>query len=450
MSSMNGRRRRYRSRLLGLFAATVLLASACGQEDAPEAGSTNESEQEREQTGDSSAGVPPDSDPSAYAEALEDEEPTQLRWGGLLGGPDHPAYGPMQDYADSLEERSGGALTFDMDYGTARVPLAESAPAMTDGRQDLGLHVPEIEPERWPIFSAVSQTLFLSPTDPVVGRLVSMAALVEFGQTFEALQAEFEGNGLFGMYPMLSVVPESRMYCAVDNPLQAPEDFQGLQVGTSAGATASALEELGATPVNIATLEVFEGLERGVIDCSVNPPGTTITVQGLGEPSELFAYGDERDLPDVTAAFSFSAETWEDLPLPAQQLIWDTQPELLEIVFRGGIEASADAMQAFHDGNAEFVQYGQEVEDALAAMQNAALEDLPGELEELGVEDAEDAVDDYQALIDKWERIVTEDLGIEPVAWEDLPAAVAGGLEIDFQAYVDALYEEILLERRPS
>lgn len=446
-----------RLRLVAASAAVVLLATACGgsgSEDSgaqPESGS-EESEGDESEAEESAAGVPPDASDEEYAAALEDEEPVELRLGGLPEGEGDPTTETDREWTDRVEELSGGYFSFDFDYGMARVPLNESAAAMNDGRQDLGMHVPSYEPDRWPVHTALNNTFLWGNFDPIVGKLVSVGVFTEMGFEFDALREEFRNHGLFALYPMWNPDYQAATYCTSDQDFASPDALSGLQTRVAAGHIGEVVGAMGMTPVSMNTSELFEAIERGVVDCATNPINSTVFRLGLDTNSEVMGYGtDSVDLPLNAVAFSFSLDKWEALPLAARQVIFDTQAHRLETRYRGAFESRRQAVASMEENGVEFRQFGDETIEAIEQHREDKRPELIENLEAAGFDDGEAVLDRYIELVEKWEGIVVDDLGYEEVDWEDFTSTFSEGMpELDLEPFAQRVYEEVLVDQRPT
>ncbi|MCM3759871.1 TRAP transporter substrate-binding protein [Alkalihalobacillus oceani] len=102
-----------------------------------------------------------------------------------------------------------------------------------------------------------------------------------------------------------------------DKPVRTPEDLKGLRIRTPSPAGNRLLELVGATPVNIPMGDVYEGMQRGVIDGALAPASVIVNFQ-LSDVTKYITKGDF-----WTQSFYgvFNPDTWERLSAEDQEII---------------------------------------------------------------------------------------------------------------------------------
>jgi TRAP-type C4-dicarboxylate transport system substrate-binding protein len=98
------------------------------------------------------------------------------------------------------------------------------------------------------------------------------------------LEQDFLKNGV---RPVSTLLLPSYQFFTDEKKLTVPEDFKGLQVRSTGGLFNSTLQEIGATPISLAVSEVFEAMDRGIIDV-IHFNASSIISNGL---NELVNYG---------------------------------------------------------------------------------------------------------------------------------------------------------------
>lgn len=371
-----------------------------------------------------------------YRAAFADIEPISIKF-QVSGPAGDPANVAKEAYRDAVEEWSDGKITFEMGYSNAFVPNAlEWANGLADGRIDLVYFVPYLAPEVFPALSDLASASFLDGNQPT-STLVSSAWLTEVTHSLPIYQEEAAASGVH-LLPAPPTFNVSGYFCA--DPITSLSGFEGLQVAAAGRGQFAQLEALGATPVSMSFTELYEGLQRGVIDCVANAQSALATLGAVEMVPNLTADPDS-GLSNSLVLTAFSKDTWESLPLVAQQLLYDR----IDVLLRA--EPAAQSVR-----NVEWVEtvlaagggVTELSDDARAVLADANAQ-LLDELDGRGVD-----TDAFLAARDRWFDIVNREL------YPDLPASletflVEGGYtDVDLTPFTDALYERVLEEHRPG
>lgn len=349
----------------------------------------------------------------------------------------------MELYLVAGEEWSDGKITFETSYSNAVAPPAEIDDALVDGHLDLGLVLPIYEPSEYPANAALMEVSVLSDHSPVTGTLQHNAWPNELAFDTPEVLAEFEDNEMKLMLPFYTSGSNALLCSEPRNDLAAIKGAQVSVGGASVGEQAAAL---GASPVSVQYTERFESLERGVIDCSM----TSMNVAGLAgiiDAAPHVAIDPEAGIALSPGAMAMSASPWESLPLVAQQLLWDR----LDIFVKGNVvdkiwASLAEASTAVADAGGSFSPLDTEARHALEAVNRELLEDVA---DSGAVEDGVDFVERAETASEKWRNLMT-DLGYEDEVDYNGFGTWYTEDKVETQEYVETLFEEILLPRRPS
>ncbi|MFD6892952.1 C4-dicarboxylate ABC transporter substrate-binding protein [Rhodococcus sp. NPDC060086] len=376
-----------------------------------------------------------------YIAAFENLDPIQLYT--QSPAPQGSATGvPVEKYLDRITEWSGGKITFDVAYSNAVAPPAEIDNALMDGRLDLAHVIPQYEPSEYPATTALIDSSFASLQTPVLGPLQSNAWANDVAFATPEIVAEYEDKGLKLLLPAYNS-GSNGLFCATERRDLA--STRGAQVTASGLAINAEVASLGATPVSIAYTELFEALERGIADCSVT--SFTVGMLGgfLGQTPQVVID------PDAGVAvgwggMAMSAGAWEELPLVAQQLIWDS----LAVYVQSNIEDkilpnTADGMKEVLAANGTVGPYADDARAALAA-ENERL--LDAQRTNAAFDDGDAFVDRIGTSTEKWTSTLSE-LGYEDVSYDEF-ATWYSPEALDLDDYSAKVYEEIFLPHRPA
>ncbi|MBM9465580.1 TRAP transporter substrate-binding protein DctP [Aeromicrobium sp. YIM 150415] len=375
-----------------------------------------------------------------YAEALADVDPITITAqspspkGSLTGA-------KFEGYMQAVEEWSDGKISFDIAYSNAIAPPQEIDNALNDGRLDLGSVVPAYEREEFPASAHLAEATFAGGQGAFLGLLESNAWWMDVGYATDEIFEEFEEAGATVLVPAFN---SGLIALNCGGPVDSLDDFAGLQVITGTATQADTLGQLGASGVSMAYPEIYEALQRGVADCSMN----SLLVSVLGGFTDLTPHA----IIDSGAGFgsgpgtwAFSTAAWESYPLVVQQLLFDRIDAFIESNLESVWQTISEAVGAMQDAGGGITEYPAEVRDAIAEINEARMESLR---DTDAVADGDAWIDDLNASIESWDDTLVELYG-EEIAYDDFPAEWSPG-ETDLQPYIDAIFDEVLLDHRPS
>jgi TRAP-type C4-dicarboxylate transport system substrate-binding protein len=348
----------------------------------------------------------------------------------------------FEGYMDAVEEWSGGKITFDVAFANAVAPPLEVDNALADGRLDLGSVVPSFEPQEYPANAAFGAATQQGPNGPFAGTLIANTWWLDVAYNTPEMFQEGEDHGFHIIQPAFNSGLITLM-CA--EPKTSLADLKGSTVIVGNQSQAKAVENFGGSPVSMAYPEIFEALQRGVADCSLN----SLLVAELG--------GFTSEVPNVVSdpdagfgsgagAWAFSSAAWESYPLEVQQLLFDKLDAFMVSNFESiwtTIEGVVDDATA---ANGSFSEFDDDAQKNVQATNKTILDGLRTNP---ALSDGEGFVDNVQSAVDKWTTTITEDLGYEEVPYEKFSDFYSPG-EVDLDALTKTVFEEILLEHRPS
>lgn len=376
-----------------------------------------------------------------YAAALAEIDPITIQAqspspkGSLTGA-------KFEGYMEAVEEWSGGKITFDIAYSNAIAQPTEVDDALRDGRLDMGSVVLTYEPQEYPANALLADVTFAGSQGAFAGLMASNTWWLDVGLSTAEVTEEFESKGGKLLIPAFNsglIV----LNCA--EPVKSLADFKSRQIINGTAGQAATLQELGATPISMAYPEIFESLQRGVADCSMN----SLLVSQLGGFESLVPHA----TIDSGAGFgsgpgglAFSQEAWDSFPLVVQQLLFDRIDAFMVSNFESVWQVIADVTAAYAAAGGGVTDYDDDARAAIAKVNEQRLEEFRTTD---AVADGDAFIDRVQDTIDRWNTKITDELGYEEVPYDDFADFHAGEMP-DLQPLVDAVFEDVLLEHRPS
>jgi TRAP-type C4-dicarboxylate transport system substrate-binding protein len=163
-----------------------------------------------------------------------------------------------QDFANRVTEATNGDTTFEFFWSGSLGAGGEIVHLLGGNAIKIGGSAPAYYPSELPISGLTN----------------SLPALFDDVETAMRVQRKLTTqNPLFleeaaraGIYPIVQHgLATSRLMC--NKPVATAADLSGLKVRTYGYFLPAALSAIGMTPVSVNIAEIYEGLERGVIDC---------------------------------------------------------------------------------------------------------------------------------------------------------------------------------------
>lgn len=360
-----------------------------------------------------------------------------------IGGPDDYHNIPIDEMFTSIAETSDGRISYDFNYVNAVVPPGEVGSAMASGTVDAGLVVTSYNPAEFPISNWLSQLAFAGEAGPPAAALERSAAVAEWWKSHpEAMEADFTSQGLVPLTTGINAHTAYQLLCTEE--VTSLDDARGLSVRTPGEAWADAAEALGMEAVSLPGAELYESLQRGVVDCTM-ADGPDMMSSNL---TEVASHYTTIDLPGFTPYGVFiSEQVWDGLDEEAKDIIWDELDVYVESLTKQGLQLQEEILET---SGMEFHEMDDDLAGALANHQDAVVEDAIDSAPE-SVSDPEEAVNSFFALHEEWADVVENDLSVDSEAtWEAWFESGGTPADVDLRTYAEVVNERVFDGNRPD
>jgi len=349
---------------------------------------------------------------------------------------------PVEQYAAVIDEWSDGKIKFNITYGSAIIS-GNAAPAIADGRLFYGGVIASYDPSNFPATSGLVNISFLSDQSPVAGMLQAQGALMEAAYGTSSV---IEEQRRAGIEPGLLLVPGVPNGVVCSEPRNTLADFRGVQARVGGAVHARQAEGIGMTGVSLAFNEVFEGLQRGIIDCSIMTM-VTANFAGIVPVAPYYSIAIEQGFGTAATGTGFDKETFDELPLAARQLLFDRQDVYLDYQLQGYWEELLAGFAQLAQVGGEFREFDAEVTTRLGEINEGLLESARGAR---WWSNPDEVVDRAIASNEKWAGIV-EELGYKDLdqGYLGFESWYSAGL-VDLAPFTERLFTEVLVHHRPQ
>ncbi len=386
-------------------------------------------------------GVPYGAPKEDFIAALADMDPVEMVMQSV-SSPGNANSLPTERYAAAVEEWSGGKITVKIVYGSA-IMQGNTAPAIADGRITYGGVIAQYDPSNLPTSAALVDLTFASNALPFAGVLQSWGMMLETGN---ANERAWEEQRDYGVEPgfIVSGVNPSGLFCR--EPRSTLADLKGVQTRTGGVMHARQIEGIGAANVSLPYSEMFEGLQRGIIDCALTNLSTAV-VAGIIPVAPYHTTVRDHNFALTATNVAFDQVFWEEIPLEARQLLYDLQKVYIDASIRTLYLGAQEGLQIAASSGGKVEVMDEAANDQLASVNDELLNDLR---QSPYFDDGNAVVDTLLAASTKWDGIV-EELGYTAMdpgwptfgTWYDDAA-------VDLTPYIDRLYQETMLPYRPE
>lgn len=160
-----------------------------------------------------------------------------------------------QRWAQEVEELTDGGVRVQFHYSQSLVGADESVQATLDGRADLA--------QVGSIYAASDLSMFTVIELPFETNNpeVQMTAIERLYNENDTYRDDFDRQGVRLLFPL----PLGINLVGLKQPAARPQDLAGLSI-RSGGLTSEALLAVGANPVAMTATDIYESMERGVVD----------------------------------------------------------------------------------------------------------------------------------------------------------------------------------------
>lgn len=252
----------------------------------------------------------------------------------------------MVPWAEEIEKRTDGRVHFTVfSAGSALGDATKQFDQARAGVVDVSVGIPAIPRGRHPR-SVLVELPFTVP-DATIGTCALM-------KVQDQVKPDYPGTKIL----YLTVTEPSAAHTT--KKIETLDDLKGLRIRTPTPAITAMLEEIGATPVGMPPTEIYESVERGVIDGNIMPWGPV----GAFKLQEVLKYHLDAGINPVAMYIVFNQRKFDSLPADVQKVIDEVSEEMFSNWGRWWHETDQVAIDAAKAAGNEIIPMSDEQRQA--------------------------------------------------------------------------------------
>lgn len=296
----------------------------------------------------------------------------------------------VQRWAEEVEDLTDGGVTVRFHYSQSLVGADESVQATLDGRADMA--------QVGSIYAASDLSMFtvielpFETTNPEV----QMTAIERLYQENDTYRDDFDRQGIRLLFPL----PLGIAVVGLKEQVDDVSDLQGLSI-RSGGLVSEVMLAAGANPVAMTATDIYESMERGVVDGYTALAIANLPTFGLSETTPYVVD------PGIGAYSSsivvINEELFQSMPEEYQQALLDASENGIA---NGLEEMDALGNVACQELKASGAEFSALPEDQVADLNSKAAiaESWIARYEERGY-DAQAVLEDYRRIIEEETKV---------------------------------------------
>lgn len=308
----------------------------------------------------------------------------------------HPVHQALDKYFERVTKDTNGSLTFETFPGGAMGGGKAALNIVRDGLVDSAFINPGYMPSNLPVGAMVG-SMFAPTTFATTGAENELELFDCPGCT-----NELKKNGV----KQLTYYATSTYSLMCAKPIKTTDDIKGLKVRTSGGYNFLATK-LGAIPVNLTAGEMYEGLQRGQLDCVLGAPGFMLSYNLVDLVKTVI------DMPlGVYHGISFynmKQSVWDDLSKDEKTVMIKHLPELVAEVGTIYIKENEQARELAKKKGIEYIAPDDKMRAAFESFKKDEFKRILAKANKDGIKNAEATLTLFNEKIAKWSKMVNDE-----------------------------------------
>jgi len=321
----------------------------------------------------------------------------------------------FEAYLAYIEEETDGKVTFERYFSGSLLSGPDSLEGVSAGVADISQISPTFFPQELPIFTWILQVASLTEEAHPLRKFQLTGAMSEFLMNNEESVQEYHDQGVKMMLP--SLITTDGYLCT--SQVDTLDAARGKVTRVGGSPWDHEVEALGMSPSFTPVLEIYEALQRGIVNCVTSIPLLSWNDLSLLEVAEHVTFAATNP---TGGGHIINLDTWNGLPLEVQQVFWDAQTMYIEADV-------VETLASYVSAGATLNEIGTQVHDPAAinselrAFQEGAVAEMINTAP-ASVSDPEATIAELRGYLEDWRDFSVGELGLS-----DAPQAGSARLE---------------------
>lgn len=219
----------------------------------------------------------------------------------------HYARDTVPDWTGRIERATNGRVTITQYPSGQLLKPAETYDGVRSGVADIGMVVPGLTPGRFPESALVDLPFAFHSAAAASRAVMELYEKGMFAKDYAGMQVLY-----------LHVIDLSTIHTRT-TPVKTPVDLKGLRIRFPTAAMKDLLSAYGAVPVGMGPTQIYESLERGVID-GYTGAWDSLTIFRLGE---LVRYHLDLPLYTLLVCICMNKQSFDRMPADIRKAMMD-------------------------------------------------------------------------------------------------------------------------------
>jgi len=188
-------------------------------------------------------------------------EPVKIIYANYIS-PKHPTNAALVKFFEKIEKESKGGIDFQWHFGSSLLGAKDIPAGVRDGLADSGYMLGIFVPSEMPVDNYIGDFIMLNDDAMAITGAINELIILDCPQCKKEYEQDLKVKYL-GSYSLTPYV----MQCKKE--FRSLKDLKGAKI-RGFSSVAEMIKGMGAVPVGVTTSEMYEALDRGILDCTAH------------------------------------------------------------------------------------------------------------------------------------------------------------------------------------